>query len=120
MIDLTPVHLSGDDAKIVRAIQQHKRLSALLPAGIEPLVTAYVTAQATAVAVGKLKKATGPDFGALLDADLRAGKQPDAAALVKQCATAQREAAEHRAVVAQLEALPARYRADIVREVQAA
>ena len=119
-IDLTPIHLSGDDAKVVRVIQQHQRLSALLPAGIEPLVTAYVTAKATAAEVAKLKKADAPDFGALLDADLKAGRQPDAADLVKKYAAAQREAAEIRAVVAQLEALPARYHADVVREVQAA
>jgi hypothetical protein len=119
-IDLSPIHFSGDDAKVVRAIRQHPRLSALLPAGIEPLVTGYVTAKATAAAVEKLKKADAPDFAALLDADLKSGKQPDAAALVKQYATAQREAAEIRAVVTQLNALPARYHADIVREVQAA
>src|SRR3712207_708296 len=120
MIDLTPIHFSGDDAKVVRVIQQHQRLSALLPAGIEPLVTAYVTAKATAAEVAKLKKADAPDFGALLDADLKAGRQPDAADLVKKYAAAQREAAEIRVVVAQLDALPARYHADVVREVQAA
>jgi hypothetical protein len=118
-IDLTPVHFNATDSKLVRAVQRHPRLAALLPAGIEPLVTAYITAKATAAAVGKLT-VDAPDFAAALDADLKAGRQPDAAKLVKTYATAQREAAEIRAVVEQLSALPARYQADVVREVQAA
>jgi len=119
MIDLTPIHFSGDDDKLVRAIKQHPRLSALLPAGIQPFVTAYVTARATAAAVKQLKADT-PDYATLLDADLKAGKQPDAAELVKKYSAAQRAAADTQAVADRLSALADSHRYQVIREAQAA
>jgi hypothetical protein len=121
-VDLSTVRFGVADthvSKVVRAVQKHPRLTALLPAGIEPLVTALKTAQASATAVKALKKPTSLDFAALLDADMKAGKQPDPAELVEQYAAAQREATEIQAVVDRLSMLPARYLADIEREVAA-
>jgi hypothetical protein len=117
-MDLSTIRFTADDSRLVRAVKSSPRLTALLPAELEALVTAHDTAVATAAAVAKIKKAEPVDFLDLLDKDLRAGKQPDPAALVKQYASAQREAEETKAVVQRLSGLPNHYRQEITRAIQ--
>jgi hypothetical protein len=118
-IDLFPVHFNRDDAALVRAVQRHPRLAALLPAGIEPLVVAYVTSKGTAAAVGQLT-VEAPDFEAMLDADMKAGKRPEPADLVEKYAAAQSRAEQTRAVAQQIGVLPHKYKAQIVAEIREA
>jgi hypothetical protein len=106
----------GIEDKLARVVKRHKRLQAILPAEVAELVRALVTVKATAEAVAALEVET-VDFATELDAGLRAGVQPDAAELVQRYATTQRASDEVRAVRAQVNALPPRYAADIVRVI---
>jgi hypothetical protein len=106
----------GIDEKAARVVQKHPRLTAMLPATVDELVTGFLGAKALAAAVKDLP-VESVDLTADLDASLRAGEIPDAADLVENYAAAQRKAAEVRAVVEQLSALPVRYVSDIVRMI---
>jgi hypothetical protein len=115
-VDLTGIRFGVADGRVVRAISQHPRLTALLPAELEELTVAFRAAQALADEVSALK-VEAVDFAAVLDKDLRAGRKPNAAKLVEEYGAAQRRAAEIRTVGEQLAAVPVKFHAEIVRTI---
>ncbi|MGR7027322.1 hypothetical protein [Geodermatophilus sp. URMC 62] len=106
----------GIDEKAARVVQKHPRLTAMLPAEVDELVTGFLGAKALAAAVSDLP-VESVDLTDEVDASLRAGEVPDAAELVDRYATAKRKADELRAVRAELAALPVRFVSDIVRMI---
>lgn len=106
----------GINEKAARAVQKHPRLVRLLPAAIDELVTGLHGAEALAASVKAVQVET-VDFQALLDADLRSGKTPDALKLIDDFAAADRKASEVRAVAEHLAALPVYYVNEIVHVI---
>lgn len=111
------VSLNPTEDPLAFAVLKSPRLLAMLPQDeLNQLLTAHDTAKRTAAAA-RLVQIPEVDVVGAVDADLRAGKQIDPAALIEQLAAATTARANRDRVVELLEDLPRRYSQDVIRLV---
>lgn len=111
------IALNPTEEPLAYAVLKSPRLLAMLPKDeLNQLFTAHDAAKRTAAAA-RLVQVPEVDVLGAVDADLRAGKQLDPAALIKQLAAATTAKANRDRVVELLEDMPHRYANEVIRLV---